>query len=557
MIVTNPIREVAHYGSAALYHDLPTPDQVRAGVLPLDSLPAAWWNGMWCDTNEAVNEARSAVGTLVTEINNAITRAGCTPDPSICNQLYQAIEKIRQTIGNAVYAGAVKSSSTDGQVSIDNNGTMTVNGVGNANYLTTTSHTIVTALNEIKSTYNNCFSNVYGCADGVSNSRAPSNHVSSALTYGAGSASNYGHLKISDAIGQASDVAASQSSVYDLYALINEIGGGLVCCANRVSVTPSMMVYAVIQACENYWRTTDTYCKGIIAAGTGSGYKTLVGSEFFNPAAINTDCVKLHNSCGCLTGLYFCGSNFNCNQWVRWDCSGGYLLSKWGDVSCIGCVCNMMTCMCIPIAGAGGACIYYWYGGDCANQLCICGSASCPQDTRILFLINPVKNTYNCTYTYSGRTRYCCVQMCCDDWRQYLCARVRRVSSTGPGTRYDMCGDRRCPYMPILRRVCTSAISCLVYRKRGWTIGITDDRNCPGGQAWACSNMKLRPGALAMLTNGAHGLNPFTMVNDPGASVSSYFYKCCGWNITFTDQIRYEYCHVLGKLIHTPTTTGR
>ena len=222
MIPTNPIPEVPNYGSSAQYKDLPSPEQIRAGVIPLDSLPAAWWNALWACTNTAVNDARSAVGTLINEICNAITGAGICINESCIDQLYQAIDTIRQRVGNAVTAGAVKSSSNCGEVSIDANGIMTANGVGNAALLNTSSKVIVNAINELKTTYDCCLSDLSGCISGVDNSKAPTSHASANTTYGVGNADCYGHLKISDeytcCVGAAADgVAASQQALYCVY----------------------------------------------------------------------------------------------------------------------------------------------------------------------------------------------------------------------------------------------------------------------------------------------------------------------------------------------------
>ena len=227
MIECNPIHEVCNYASSAQYCSCPAPEQIRCGVIPLDSLPAAWWNWMWADTNRAVNEAREAVGILINEIDSVLTQAGVTVNPSCIDQLYQSIDKIHQRIGNAITAGSVKSSSCGGQVTIENDGTMTMNAVGNAANLNTTSKQVVGAINELKSTYDCCISDLSGCISGVSNSKAPTQHASSDTTYGVGSASCYGHLKISDAytccVGSAADgVAASQKALYCVYSAIQE-----------------------------------------------------------------------------------------------------------------------------------------------------------------------------------------------------------------------------------------------------------------------------------------------------------------------------------------------
>lgn len=233
MIPSNPICPVCNYATNPTYCQLPSADQLQCGVVPLDSLPAAWWNAMWHETNQAVNQARGAVGALITEVNNVLQGAGVCVNPSCTDQLYQAIDKIRQTIGNASVAGAVKSSSCPGEVSIDANGIMTANCVGNAASLTTTARTVVGAVNELKQTYDCCFSDT----DTAIGSKAPNMHASSATTYGVGNASCYGHLKISDeytcCIGAASDgVAASQLSVYCVYDFAACIAAGVASLGN-------------------------------------------------------------------------------------------------------------------------------------------------------------------------------------------------------------------------------------------------------------------------------------------------------------------------------------
>ena len=122
MLPNNPVPQVCNYGSSATYKQLPSEEQIRNGVVPLDSLPAAWWNCMWFDTNRAVNCARYAAGALIDEVNTVLTEAGVQSCATCVNQLYTAIDIIRQRIGNASVAGAVKSSSTCGKVSINSSG---------------------------------------------------------------------------------------------------------------------------------------------------------------------------------------------------------------------------------------------------------------------------------------------------------------------------------------------------------------------------------------------------------------------------------------------------
>lgn len=222
MIPSNPIPSVCNYGSSAAYCTCPSDEQVANGVVPLDSLPAAWWNWLWSKSNTAINCARTAAGALITEINNVLCAAGVCPQDVCTDQLYQSIEKIRQTLGNATTAGAVKSSSDPSAVAIDAYGYMSVNCLGNAASLTTTARTVVGAINELKSTYDCCICDINTAICDLQSGKAPTMHASCETTYGVGNASCYGHLKISDTYascvgGAAEGVAASQKALYDAY----------------------------------------------------------------------------------------------------------------------------------------------------------------------------------------------------------------------------------------------------------------------------------------------------------------------------------------------------
>lgn len=233
MLPSNPVCPVCNYAASAVYCDLPSPEQLVSGVKPLDSLPAAWWNGMWNMVNCSVNQARSAIGSFITEINNVLAGAGICPNCVCTDQLYRAIEKIQQTIGNATVAGSVKSSATPGMVSIDDNGLMTANCVGNATQLTTSARTLVGAVNELKTTYDTCFGNVSTTLGG----KAPISHAVAEPTYGVGTATAYGHLRISDTytsnIGDPG-AAASQSALYNVYDYAKQIASSGTTLGNTV-----------------------------------------------------------------------------------------------------------------------------------------------------------------------------------------------------------------------------------------------------------------------------------------------------------------------------------
>lgn len=291
MIPSNPVPQVCNYGTSATYRDLPNEEQLRNGVVPLDSLPAAWWNCMWNMTNGAINCARYAAGVLIDEVNTVLSQAGVCVNCGCVDQLYQAINKIRQTIGTAAVAGAVKSSSSASEVAIDpTTGIMTVNCLGNAASLTTTASTVVGAINELKLTYDSCISSLNTAIGG----KAPTSHASSANTYGVGTASNYGHLKISDTYNnsscQGTDIAASQKAAYCIYTLANGkaavgntagCGLGIASAGSATTAARSDHVHP-IPSCVK-----DKYGDGLI--GIGYSCSGLTCGQVTNLAAFSTN----------------------------------------------------------------------------------------------------------------------------------------------------------------------------------------------------------------------------------------------------------------------------
>lgn len=316
MIECNCMIPVMNYGSSASYKAEPSPEQIATGVIPLDSLPAAWWNCMWSQTNTAVNQARQELGQLIVELNNVLQAAGVIPQDVCTDQLYQSIEKIRQTLGNATTAGAVKSSSQPSEVAIDQTtGMMSVNCLGNAASLTTSARTVVGAVNELKSTYDQCFTDTGTALAG----KAPTSHVSDLTTYGVGNADCYGHLKISDTytsvLGACEGVAASQlavACVYDFAAGIAEgvasLGNTAGCALGTASAGTAVTAarsdhvhpttgLATVQCANGYW--------GLGFAGTYNSYLRTPTSGLI-PYASNQSagCGTLGTSTWPFAGIY-------------------------------------------------------------------------------------------------------------------------------------------------------------------------------------------------------------------------------------------------------------
>lgn len=156
---TNPVTVVPTYAPIASYKEMPgqspESDEYKDGVIPLDTLPAAWWNWLWNQITLQEGNTVSALNNIFAEIINVLTDAGITPADEDTTQLKQAIYALSQRIATASVAGAVKSSSTNGQITVEADGTMTANGLGNVSNLTTEAKlTVVAAINEIHSLVN-------------------------------------------------------------------------------------------------------------------------------------------------------------------------------------------------------------------------------------------------------------------------------------------------------------------------------------------------------------------------------------------------------------------
>lgn len=194
----NPMSIIPKYAKDSTYIDGPTQAQQEAGMIPLDTVPADWWNKLFQQLSEQVNNACNGIATAYDEILNVLSVANIQPDATQNDQLARAITNLRQTVANAANAGAVKSSATSGKVSVDANGIMTPNGMGVPTALNTTTKEIVSAINELKSVYDQTIQSINSSISALSTGKAPNNHAAAETTYGVGNGTQYGHLKLSD-----------------------------------------------------------------------------------------------------------------------------------------------------------------------------------------------------------------------------------------------------------------------------------------------------------------------------------------------------------------------
>lgn len=131
----------------------PYPESSRlAGVVPLDTLPAAWWNLLWQELANTLNNAQGDLSMLYAELNNVLTAAGVTPSSSLTTNVLTAITTLTRlyprTENSIDIPGAVKSSGTSDLkgVYVDSStGYMQVNGLKDWDSTSTVKQAIASA----------------------------------------------------------------------------------------------------------------------------------------------------------------------------------------------------------------------------------------------------------------------------------------------------------------------------------------------------------------------------------------------------------------------------
>ena len=211
MLPVNPIEQMDVYASNSQYIQGPSPAQQAQGTIPLDTLPADWWNWLWKSITERINQASEGMESIYDEVMSVLTAASIEPSQLQSDQLLNAIKALARVTGTSAVAGAVKSSADSGKVSIDENGIMTVNGLGTPTSLNTMVKNIVGAINEILADYEQHKTTTDSLLQGLGNGKAPTNHASEETTYGAGTASTYGHVKLSDSYDTETPKSANES----------------------------------------------------------------------------------------------------------------------------------------------------------------------------------------------------------------------------------------------------------------------------------------------------------------------------------------------------------
>ena len=188
MITCQCAEAMPTYASQSSYLTPIPSANIERGVIPLDSLPADWWNWLW--NNITLNEARIVqfINSVFSEINSVLSAAGVTPSTASTTDLRDAIQKLATTVATSAVPGSVLSSTLSGKLRVIADGTASINGLGTPDQLETTSKEVVSAINEVLA---------------LAQGKAPTSHASSDTTYGVGTTQQYGHVKVTEGCGLA------------------------------------------------------------------------------------------------------------------------------------------------------------------------------------------------------------------------------------------------------------------------------------------------------------------------------------------------------------------
>lgn len=127
------------FGQAGEYHTAQmSSTKQAAGFAPLETLPAEWYNNYMYLLDQHINQLQVLTVQIQEELSNIIaTDSEATPSADTLNQVLTAINKLiaasRPVIATGSEPGLVKSSLAVNKISVDLDGVMTPNALGDWN----------------------------------------------------------------------------------------------------------------------------------------------------------------------------------------------------------------------------------------------------------------------------------------------------------------------------------------------------------------------------------------------------------------------------------------
>ena len=227
---------------------------IDRGVIPLDSLPADWWNWLW--QNITLNEGYIVqfINSVFSEINSVLSAAGVSPSTASTTDLRDAIQNLAQVVATSSVPGSVLSSTLSGKLNVIADGTATINGLGTPSDLQTTADNVVSAINEVLT---------------LASGKAPISHASSNNTYGVGTTQQFGHVKVTEGCG----LSICDGTISLDAPGYNCLGNVTTICFNGNTYTPTDGVIDL----GSQTVSVDCVCQRAIASSTSGDFYSLLG----------------------------------------------------------------------------------------------------------------------------------------------------------------------------------------------------------------------------------------------------------------------------------------
>lgn len=317
MITCQCAEAMPTYASQSSYLTPIPSANIERGVIPLDSLPADWWNWLW--NNITLNEGRIVqfINSVFSEINSVLSAAGVTPSTASTTDLRDAIQKLATTVATAAVPGSVLSSTLSGKLRVIADGTASINGLGTPDQLETTSKEVVSAINEVLA---------------LAQGKAPTSHASSDTTYGVGTTQQYGHVKVTEGCGLAISCGTISLNApgYNCTGTVTQI------CYNGAAYSPSDGVVDLGNSPSGF----PGYGTAICPLSGDAGYLSEAGISDLVARADHVHQMPTYMKYGpnriglCSTYLYLCASDTCLSMYHKTNFEGSHMHVQMYSLHC-------------------------------------------------------------------------------------------------------------------------------------------------------------------------------------------------------------------------------